>query len=75
MEKLTLPSYNYDGRIAPKENGHTRVIDERAMLEKTLMDKVGDVAREGRVGDQPGMTITVILFLNLIAFIYASQQK
>jgi len=60
VEKLTLPSYNYDGRIAPKENGHTRVIDERAMLEKTLMDKVGDVAKEGRVGDQPDLPKSAI---------------
>ncbi|CAD7941870.1 unnamed protein product [Amoebophrya sp. A120] len=54
-EKLVIPSYNYDGRIAPKEDGHTRVIDERAVLEKTLMAKVGDVAKEGRVGDEPDL--------------------
>ncbi|CAD7929770.1 unnamed protein product [Amoebophrya sp. A25] len=52
-EKLVIASYTYDGRIQPKEDGFTRIVDERAIREKTLMEKVGDIAKDGRSGEAP----------------------
>jgi len=43
-EKLIIPEFDYNGRIKSKTQGWTRIIDDKAVVNRTLMARVGDIA-------------------------------